>query len=261
MRRCVLAGLIVVAMARAAHAQGGNIQSGGSLSDHGELVVGGSVTSAGSSSAKASAPLLSYITYRVYGDGPATTGSLAGLCFVTPTIPGFQYRIVGTRPDGSIASDYTVCSPFDATGAAAPPPLPQPPTYAEAWRAAQLPSATIMTDPATRGITGVDTRIWATGPHSKSIDAVVRGYRIVGTATLDHYTIGVDGGATQDAGSGHYIFETKGNHTIVIGAVWHGSATLTGPDLAPVLLPDIGTATLTSTRAYPVNEVRAVLKP
>jgi hypothetical protein len=158
--------------------------------------------------------------------------------------------------------DHLVCVPFATPGVPPPPPLPQPPTLAETWRAAHLPTPTILTDPATRGITGLDTRIWTTGPKTVAIAAPVRGYRIVGTATLDHYTISVDGGPPQDAGTGHFVFETKGNHTIVIGAVWHGSATLTGPGLiAPIALADIGTATLTSTRTYPVNEIRSVLQP
>ena len=40
------------------------------------------------------------------------------------------------------------------------------------------------------------------------------------------------------------------------------TATLTGPDLiAPIPSTDIGTATLTTTRNYPVNEIRSVLQP
>jgi hypothetical protein len=175
---------------------------------------------------------------------------------------GAEYHVVGTTPDGQVVADYRTCVPIQPAGGAATFALPQPPTLDEAWRAARLPVPTILTDPAARGITGLDTRISTTGPHTASIAAAVRGYRVVGTATLDHYTISVDGGPVQNAGSGHYTFETKGRHTIAVGAVWHATATLTGPDLAaPVVLPDIGTATMTSTRTYPVNEVRAVLQP
>jgi hypothetical protein len=49
-------------------------------------------------------------------------------------------------------------------------------------------------------------------------------------------------------------------HTIEIGAVWRGTATLTGPDLLGLItLGDIGTATITTTRQYPVHEVRSEL--
>ena len=63
------------------------------------------------------------------------------------------------------------------------------------------------------------------------ITATIRGYTITGTATLDHYAISVDGQPTANAGTGHYTFETKGNHTIAVSAIWHGTAVITGPDL------------------------------
>ncbi len=236
-----------------------------SLTAPGELVVGGSTFSHGTTATATagSTPIVSYIAYRVVPE-QAVIGSLAGWCAVPGNpLGGVEYHVVGTRADGGIASDERVCVPITTAGVTPPPPpQPQPPTFAETWRAARLPQPTILTDPSTRGITGLDTRIWTAGTSTKSIVATVRGYRIVGTATLDHYTISVDGGPVQDAGSGHYTFETKGKHTIVIGAVWHGTATLTGPGLiAPITLPDIGTATLTSTRTYPVNEIRSVLQP
>ncbi len=239
------------------------VSGSGSLGQPGEVQVGLTYSNPGSSTANAGAtPLVSYVSYRVIPER-ATIGSLAGWC-VVPGNPrgGSEYHIVGTAPNGAVVADYRVCVPIQPVGVAPTVALPQPPTLAETWRAARLPAPTILTDPATRGITGLDTRIWTTGPNTKTIAAAIRGYRIVGTATLDHYTISVDGGPTRDAGSGHYTFETKGPHTISIGAVWRATATLTGPDLiAPVVLPDIGTATLTTTRAYAVNEIRSVLQP
>jgi len=94
------------------------------------------------------------------------------------------------------------------------------------------------------------------------VTAEIRGYRMTATAHIDHYTISVDGGPAVTADHNSYTFETKGNHTITIGAVWRGEATLTGPDLlAPIHLDDIGTTTLTVTRTYPVHEIRSVLQP
>jgi len=233
----------------------------GSLDHVGNLNVGAAYSSPGSSTANAAATrLVSFVAYSIVPE-QAHSGSLAGWCAVPGHPPGgAEYHIVGTAPNGQVVADYRACVPIQPAGRAPTDALPQPPTLAETWRAARLPAPTVLTDPAARGITGLDTRIWATGSHTASIAAAIRGYRIVGTATLDHYTISVDGGPVQDAGSGHYTFETKGRHTIAIGAVWHATATLTGPDLiAPVVLPDIGTATITTTRTYPVNEVRAVL--
>jgi hypothetical protein len=204
-------------------------------------------------------------SYQVFDQGPANPGNnIAGICAVggDPNNPGAQFRIIVTGPDGRVLSNSVVCVPFTTEDGAAVPRLPEPPTLAETWRAAQLPTPTILTDPSTRGITGLETRVWADGTNRKSIAATIRGFRIVGTATLEHYTISIDGGPPENAPNGRYTFETKGNHTIAIGAVWRGTATLTGPGLAtPIVLPDIGTATLSTTRTYPVNEIRSVLQP
>jgi hypothetical protein len=210
-------------------------------------------------------PLVSYVSYQLFGDGPARTGDLTGLCWLdgTHTKPGYQYRIVGTAADGSVVEDRLVCQPFDpATQKPVPPQLPRLPTIAEAWGAAQLPDPIVVTDPATRGITGLETRISTTGPTSLDVHAPVDGYDMVAHVHLDHYTISVDGGPAVRADHDSYMFETKGNHTIEITAVWKGDATLTGPDLiAPIHIDDIGTATLTTTRTYPVHEIRSVLQP
>jgi hypothetical protein len=240
-----------------------DVSGGGSLGPPGDVQVGLTYSTPGSNTDGAGAtPLVSFVSYRVVPE-QATIGSLAGLCAVPGNaLVGAEYHIVGTAPNGQVVADYRICVPIQPAGVAPLVALPQPPTLAETWRAARLPAPTILTDPAIRGITGLDTRIWTSGPRTTTISAAIRGYRIVGTATLDHYTISVDGSPAHDAGSGHYTFETKGHHTIEVGAVWHATATLTGPDLlAPVVLPDIGTATLTTTRAYPVNEIRSVLQP
>ncbi len=234
----------------------------GSLGPPGNVQVGLTYSNPGSSTRGAGAtPLVSFVSYRVVPER-ATIGSLAGWCAVPGNpLGGAEYHIIGTAPNGAVVADYRTCVPIQPAGVPPTVALPQPPTLAETWRAARLPAPAIHTDPATRGITGLDTRIWTAGSTTTSIAASIRGYRIVGTATLDHYTISVDGGPVQDAGRGHYTFETKGRHTIAIGAVWHATATLTGPQLAaPVVLADIGTATLTVTRTYPVNEIRAVLQ-
>jgi len=65
-----------------------------------------------------------------------------------------------------------------------------------------------------------------------------------------------------NAGTGHYTFETKGDHAIAVSAIWRGTTELTGPGL-PGGLPavDLGRAAITSTLTYPVNEIRSVLQP
>jgi hypothetical protein len=267
MKRILLAvALLALSGASTAYAAGGGIDPEGSLSRPGTLSVGGVVSRRGTNGGEdaGSTPLVRF-SYEVFGPGPASPGNnVAGICAVAgdPNNPGAQFRIIVTGPDGALLSNSVVCVPFTTVDGAAVPTLPRPPTLAETWRAADLPEPRVLTDPGTRGITGLETRIWTDGTTRKSIAATIRGFRIVGTALLDRYTISIDGGPAANAPNGRYTFETKGAHTIAIGAVWHGTATLTGPGLdAPIFVPDIGTATLATTRTYPVNEIRSVLQP
>jgi hypothetical protein len=55
------------------------------------------------------------------------------------------------------------------------------------------------------------------------------------------------------------VFETKGAHTVEVGAVWKGVATLTGGDLLTPVVADMGYAVIDLAVRYPVHEVRAVL--
>jgi hypothetical protein len=201
---------------------------------------------------------------------PAQIGSLDGLCGAPggnaqQPVFGFLYHIVGTDSTGTIVDDHFECIAFangDATQRPPVPRVPAVPTVGEAWNRARLPAPVITLDPASRGITGLDTRISTDGPTTKAIAATIRGYTITGTVTLDHYAISVDGQPVTNAGTGHYTFETKGNHTVAISAIWSGTAAITGPGL-PRELPrvDLGVATITSTRTYSVNEIRSVLRP
>lgn len=239
------------------------LDGGASLGGEGTMTGHGEYTGSGASigdHASGNKPVVDYATYEVLGDGAADAGDLSHLCFVDgdATKPGFQYRIIGTSQQGLVVEDRLVCRVFDQ----GPPPLPQPPTIEEIWGAAQVPLPEIVTDPSNRGITGLNTHITSAGPTSITLDLAIRGYHIVGTARLDHYAISIDGGAERIADHDVFTFETKGNHTITLAAVWHGTATLSGPDIrTPIFLGDIGQATMTSTRTYAVHEIRSVLQP
>jgi hypothetical protein len=245
--------------------------AGGTLDQDGRVEVEIEVTDGGGrvQLVAASRPLIHYdVTYEVLGDGPAKPGDLSGLCLAAgdasdPTF-GFQYRVIGTSLDGEIVVDRLECVPFEHGETSRPPAPPTPavpPTVGEAWASAHLPAPSIILDPPTRGITGLETRISTSGPTTLSISAAIRGYTITGTATLDHYEIAVDGLPPVRADRLRYTFETKGMHRLAITAVWNGTATITGPDIAtPVALGDIGTASITSARDYQVNEIRSVLR-
>jgi hypothetical protein len=270
--------IVVVAVALGvltAAASAGATTIGGGAVDHGgdvsvDIAVAAPGSGTGHSGDGASQPLVRYLVSYSVDTTPARTGSLDGLCVLRGNtaqqpIFGFLYHLVGRDATGRIVDDRFECVAFvngDATHRPPEPPVPAVPTFGEAWNRAGLPAPAVTLDPATRGITGLDTRISTDGPTAVTIAATIRGYTITGTATLDHYEISVDGGPPIDAGTGHYTFETKGTHTIAISAVWRGTATITGPGL-PAALPlvDLGRATITSTRTYPVNEIRSVLQP
>jgi len=197
----------------------------------------------------------------------AETGSLAGACLLpgNPSPPwGFQYHILYRDATGTVRRETYPCIPFpsgDPNRRPQSPPLPDLPTLGEVWRAARLPVPGMAVDPRARGITGLDTRIAAASPGRVTTAASLHGYRIAGTADLDHFVIGVDGHEPGDARVLHHRFTTKGDHTVTIGTVWKGSAIVSGADLdPPVVLDDIGTATITATRRYPVHEIRSVLQ-
>ncbi len=263
----VLTSLVAPSKAFAAAEAGGTITNSGHTTV-GIIVEAPGVAKGGHGGTSGSRPLVQYdITWSV-DEEAALIGSTDGLCSIPGGVGigafGFEYHFIGRDAAGNIVDDRFVCVAFvDGTGTRpAVPPTPAVPTVAEAWNSVQLPAPAVVLDPASRGITGLETRISTTGPATVEIAATIRGYAITGTATLDHYAISVDGGAEIDAANGHYTFETKGKHTIAVSAVWHGVAAISGPaPLAPIDNVDIGTATITSTRTYPVNEVRSVLQP
>ena len=242
---------------------------------HGGVSVGIAVFGPGSATPgeagdAAARPLVHYTISWSVDPTAAQTGSLNGLCAApggTTRQPvfGFLYHLVGTDATGTIVDDRFECVAFpsgDPTQRPPVPPIPAVPTFGEAWDGAQLPAPVVTLDPERRGITGLDTRISTAGPTTVVIAATVRGFTITGTATLDHYELSVDGQPPTNASTGHYTFETKGTHTVAVSAIWHGTAVLTGPGL-PAAIPaiDLGTAAITTTRTYPVTEIRSVLQP
>ena len=264
LRRRLAAAAALLALAPAtAHAQGtqGTPTSAGTLTGDGHLVVGISETLPGE---PGTTPVVGYITYTTTTDNHPAPGDISGLCAVDVQHGkfGWSYRIIGTTLDGRVVIDHLVCVPFDANGNAQPPRLPQLPTIQDAWNAADVPAPLIVTDPPARGITGLPTHISARSATTVTIDATVRGYRVEGTATLDHFAVSVDGAPPRATNHDDVTFTTKGDHTIVVAATWRGRATLTGPDLdAPIRVDDIGVATIGTTRHYPVHEIRSVLQP
>jgi hypothetical protein len=263
--------IVLLTLGTSARASAAKVDDQESLDPSGHIDIGLVISSPGSEDPRSmsSRPLLEYTVSWAVESSPAQVGSLNGLCLVgggaaDPQF-GFEYHLVGRDASGAIVDDRFECIAFPDGDTATRPPapaLPAVPTFGEAWNSVQLPAPTVAFDPPDRGITGLDTRISTAGPTTLVIAATIRGYTITGTATLDHYGISVDGGPRSVADTAHYTFETKGNHLVSVSAVWHGVATMTGPDLpAGLTAIDLGEATITSTRGYVVHEIRSVLQP
>jgi hypothetical protein len=266
MRRCLV---ILIASILTIASPAGAYGTGGGSVDNDHVSVGVTVTFPGIDSPidLSKGTSTQWLDWAVARE-TSRQGDLNGLCLPPQTDPahvvlGVLFHVIGRdRATGAVVYDHWQCVPISAPGQrpGAPQP-PQLPTVEEAWRAAHLPRPNILLDPATRGITGLDTRISTEPEGALQIAATVRGYTITGTATPTGYTIQVDDEPATTATNAHFVFETKGVHTIRVGVVWHGTATLTGPDLAQPITTDIGDATVTTTRQYQVNEIRSVLQP
>lgn len=269
----LLAAIAVLTFAASTSSAGAvSVGGTGGVTGGGSVVVGGTVSAPGSGSTgqsgdSSSTPLVQYsVTWSKISD-PAHPG-FDGVCnagTVATPIFGFFFHFVGRDSTGAIVDDRIQCIAPVVGGDPANPALPAAPalpTFGEAWNSAQIPAPTVVLDPDARGITGLDTRISTTGPTELILAATIRSYTITGVVTLDHYEISVDGLPATFSSRDHYTFETKGDHTVAISAVWHGIATVTGPDVPAALRNiDLGTATITATRTYPVHEIRSVLQP
>lgn len=262
-----------------AHASiAGAVYSGGSggLTSGGNVTVGVTVSTDGSDTpvdingGGHTQPPVFWTTINTSGNDP---GDISRLCNADPSaaqpVFGVNFMQVAYDTDGTLLGTRLLCIALVDGHVPPPPPPPALPTLEEVWRSAQLPTPAIGIDPANRGITGLDTRIWTETGNTVTISVSLDGYSVTGTATVVGYLVQVDvdtptrtdtaGG--RDAPIAHHVFETKGDHKVIVGVVWHGVATFDGPDLVHPITVGIGDATITAALTYPVNEVRSVLQP
>ncbi len=277
-RTRLLCGAVTLALAVAvpASATDSHGAGGGSLHDD-DITVGLTVLEPGSS-----VPIdahhdrsRSLITYEVQQDPPPANGDLSHLCNASTTpgtvVFGWLYRLIGRDPSGNVVVDTTICEPVTdpSSGPPPPPPLPHPPTIAAVWSAATLPVPALGVDPATRGITGLPTRLWSGGADTVDLAVSVDGWTVTGVARRVGYVVDTGDGAPAAAaspGDAHHpiathVYETKGAYDVSAASLWTASATLSGPSLVAPITVDLGRATLTATRVYRVAEIRSVLIP
>lgn len=271
----VVAALVLGAAGPGAAAGESAVDGGGTLGSHGGTVtltvemtashgdgVGGGVAT-GPAVGGASRSL---VHYELEAADHENTVGLENLC---PPGPGTTFGWVHVRRgrargSGAVVSEEIVCIPLDPGGGPAPaaPPAPPAPTIDEIWRRVALPVPRLGTDPAARGVTGLETRLWVESPPGATVAVGLDGWTVTGTATVVGYRAGTgDGPAATAAVPGspgtptvRHTYETKGTYTLTAATTWHAQVTITGPTGAtqPV---DIGSAVLTLTRPYPVHEV------
>jgi hypothetical protein len=139
------------------------------------------------------------------------------------------------------------------------------------WRAVALPRPVVGANPVTRGVTGLDTRLWSGGAQTVQVAVSTGGFRITGTARVVEYRFATDegylGATTGPGDEAHpaaaHRFATKGAHSVSVASVWRATVSMAaigaGPGGAAPIPIDIDTAVLTATVDYPVVEVRSRL--
>jgi hypothetical protein len=194
---------------------------------------------------------------------------------VTPdAVPwGWWYTVVAIDTNtGQVISRQTVCvplTPADTNGPPPPPALPAPPTIAEIWNAVGIPAPTIGVNPENEGVVGLDTWLWSGGATTVGIAVTLDGYTVTGIARRTGFRFDPGDGApvtTDEAGTGDrpaatHVYDRKGTYPLAVSSLWEADVTMTGPGLLAPLPIAIGTAVVSSTRDYPVVEVRSVLVP
>jgi hypothetical protein len=283
-RVATCAALVAIALAPLAPAGAAGIGDGG-LGD-GELRVGLEVYAPGSGGSDGGAPALPDgesprpVRYEAVPARSSAPG-LDGLCNAQAAEPltpdtvvwGWWYTIVAIdNATGAVLSEETVCVPLPVNDPAtppAPPALPVPPTIAQIWRAAAIPAPPLGVSPAVEGVVGLDTWLWSGGATVVQIAVSLDGYTVSGTARLVEYRFdGGDGVSARAAAPGSraapaatHVYDVKGTYDLRVGSVWDADVTMTGPGIATPVPVAIGTAVVTTTRAYGVVEVRSTLVP
>jgi hypothetical protein len=267
-KRLLLAVLLVFASAAPAHAASGDgALDGSELSVELEVSVPGSgTTSYGPNDPGAPSPI------RVVMELVDTSFSSPApdfFCGQPGDGLGWNYRMtVIDNATGAVISSTFVCVPIEIPGTEpVAPAVPQPPTIAEIWGAVTLPAPAIAVSPANEGVVGLDTWLWSGGATDAQIAVSLGGYTVTGTAHVTEYRFDAgDGRLSSAVSSGSpgapgatHVFDVKGRYTLRVASVWQATVTMTGPGLTSPLPIAIGSAVLTSTRAYPVVEVRSVL--
>lgn len=144
--------------------------------------------------------------------------------------------------------------------------LPPPPPTAEEIRGlAAAPVPEINLAPASRGVTGVPTRLWSGSDAPIAVGPLtLRGWSVTGTATPTSWTWETGTGqtlssshaGTSESPAATYTYETKGTFIVETSVSYSGDFIVLGP-YGVTVSATIGAIDVTTTQPYDVVEVRS----
>ena len=178
----------------------------------------------------------------------------------TGEVPARRYLqfIPAGNPAGTITATNW-CPPADV------PVPPPPPTAAEIRGLADAPAPEINLAPASRGVTGVPTRLWGADDAGFTVGPLsLRGWSITGSATPTHWTWETGTGeslSSSTAGSSGspaaiFTYETKGTYAVETSVAYTGNFVVVGP-YGVTINAAVGAITVSGSQSYDVVEVRA----
>jgi PKD domain len=193
-------------------------------------------------------------------NGPGTGQSLG-----PPGLAGYPDLDLLIGPNGQTIDEVDVCS--QAAAALPPPPPPPPPTPAEVWADSPLPTPSFGFDPATLGLTQLQTWFWLGGVGGPvTVTVEIRGYTVTTIAHPVAYywwfgdsasAVGQSAGSQSDPSVTH-TYVTKGSYQVEVIVAWAGQYTFAGNGV-PAETVDLGTVDGPAAAAgYGVQEVRGV---
>lgn len=196
------------------------------------------------------------------------------------------YGVLKNRVTGVTVRSALYCREPSMPSTRTPSFIPSPPTYSQIWQAVYSQafndvsrSSGAYIAPASPGLTGLPTHIWAQFPDGQSLTrdvAFPNGYRLRATAKTTHVSImvtspkgrqstlvslspasngSIDGGSFENPAVIH-TFSTVGNYVISTAVLWSAeNASLSGPGIGTISVP-LGSVRLEINRNYNVQQLR-----
>jgi len=198
----------------------------------------------------------------------AASADLAAAGVTTPATPGQIW--MGELFDPASGPTNTGFAGCVQVGGALPP-QPTLPQAGDIWAAALTFVPDVNLDPLVRGLTGLETHLWYSGPTSDTVALTLNGFSTQASIVAETFAWDMDGpdrngrqlrssgvAGSRERPAASHTYALPGTMDIHHQIQWSGRAVLTGPGLpSGGVGMDLGTATLSVARDYDVIEVRA----